>query len=347
MGGVQPAVDGSGPRDNLPPAALRLAIDAELAGVGLRELQAAAARISLEYRAGDGAPARGSQAWTDLDRLAYAAARMPATWRVTAAVLRELRARCPALPLGSLLDVGSGPGTALWAAWSELDGLARATLLERDAGMAALGRRLLAGSPLEARVAADWWETPAARLGAAQPHDLVVAGYVLAELDAAARRQVVEDAWQVATGAVAVIEPGSAAGYRRMLDARDRLIALGARIVAPCPHAAACPLPAGDWCHFGARLNRTSLQRRLKGGALAYEDEKYAYVLAVRASGTPVEARVIRRPRPVRGRVTLRLCRPDGVRDETVNRVRRADYRRARRSAWGDAWVPAARDGAS
>ena len=133
--------------------------------------------------------------------------------------------------------------------------------------MAALARRLLAGSPLEAGVATAWWEAPAARLGAAQPHDLVVAGYLLAELDAGARRQVVEDAWQAATGAVAIIEPGSAAGYQRMLDARERLIALGARIVAPCPHAAACPLPAGDWCHFGVRLNRTSLQRRLKGGA--------------------------------------------------------------------------------
>ena len=106
-------------------------------------------------------------------------------------------------------------------------------------------------------------------------------------------------------------------------------------------------MPPGDWCHFGVRLNRTSLQRRLKGGALAYEDEKYAYVLAVRGAGSPAAARVIRRPRPLRGRVALRLCRPDGLHDETVDRGRRADYRLARKAAWGDAWPPAARDGAS
>ena len=351
MGGVQPAVAASidaataGVRDNLPPLDLRRAIDAATAGVGLRELRDAAARLSEEYRAGDGAPARCASAWSDLDRLAYAAARMPATWRATAAVLRELRARCPDLPLGSLLDVGSGPATTLWAAGTELDGLTRATLLEPDARMAALGRRLLAGSPLEAGIVTAWRETPAARLSAAGPHDLVVAGYVLAELDADARRQAVEDAWEAAAGALAIIEPGSAAGYRRILDARERLIARGARIVAPCPHAAACPLPPNDWCHFGARLNRTSLQRRLKGGELAYEDEKYAYVLAVRGAGSPVKARVIRRPRPLPGRVALRLCKPEGVRDETVERARRADYRLARKVAWGDVWPPAARAG--
>ena len=334
-------------RDNLPPPDLRRAIDAAAAGVGFRELRGAAERLSAGYRAGGESAQRRGAAWTDLDCLAYAAARMPATWRATAAVLAELRARCPDLPLRSLLDVGSGPGTALWAAWTELDGLDRATLIEPDARMVALARRFVRESPLAAGIAAAWREASAAQLGAAGPHDLVVAGYVLGELDADGRRQAVEDAWAAATGALAVIEPGSEAGYHRILDAREQLIARGARIVAPCPHAAACPLPAGDWCHFGARLNRTSLQRRLKGGALGYEDEKYAYVVAVRGAGSPAEARVIRRPRPARGRVVLRLCRRDGVGDETVARSRRAAYRQARKAAWGDAWTPAAPGGAA
>ena len=347
MGGIQPAIAASGARDRLPPLHLRRAIEAATAGVSFRELRAAAQRLSAGYRAGGEPPERRAAAWTELDCLAYAAARMPATWRATAAVLAELRARCPALPLRSLLDIGSGPGTTLWAAWTALDGLTRATLLEPDTRMAALARRFVRESPLATRIAATWWQASAAHLGAAEPHDLVVAGYVLAELDADARRQVVEAAWDASAGALAVIEPGSDAGYRRILDAREQLIARGARIVAPCPHAAACPLPPGDWCHFGARLNRTSLQRRLKGGTQGYEDEKYAYVVAVRGAGSPAEARVIRRPRPARGRVTLRLCRPDGVGDETVVRSRRAAWRLARKAAWGDAWTPAAVAGGS
>ena len=175
----------------------------------------------------------------------------------------------------------------------------------------------------------------------------MVAGYLLGELDPARRRQVVDDGWTAARGAFAIIEPGSAAGFRRVLEARDWLIARGARIVAPCPHAAACPLPPDDWCHFAARLNRTALQRGLKRGVLAYEDEKYAYVVAVRGAGAPAPARVVRRPRLAPGRVTLRLCRTDGLRDETVERPRRADYRAARKTRWGDAWMPAERDGAA
>ncbi len=333
--------------DRLPPLELRRAVDEAIRGVSLNALRAAAERLSAAYRGGPPRVPLPAAAGHDLDRLAYAAARMPATYHAAAAVLRELRSRCPALRVESVLDIGSGPATCLWAAWAAFDELARATLIEPDPAMVALGDRLLRGARLAARVDTAWWTGDSGRLAAAPAHDLVLAGYLLGELDAAGRRQVVDDGWSASRGAFAIIEPGSAAGFRRVLEARDRLIARGARIVAPCPHAAACPLPPDDWCHFAARLNRTALQRGLKRGALAYEDEKYAYVVAVRVAGAPAAARVLRRPRLAPGRVTLQLCGADGLRDETVERARRADYRAARKTRWGDAWVPPARDGVS
>ena len=333
--------------DRLPPLELRRAIDEAIRGVSLNALRAAADRLSAAYRGAAPPACRPAGAGQAIERLAYAAARMPATYFAASAVLRELRVRCPALRIESVLDVGSGPATCLWAAWSEFDGLAGATLIEPDPAMVALGSRLLRGARLAAEVDTVWWTGDAGRLAGAPAHDLVVAGYLLGELDAARRRQVVEDGWRASRGAFAIIEPGSAAGHRRVLEARDHLIARGARIVAPCPHPAACPLPPDDWCHFAVRLNRSALQRRLKRGALAYEDEKYAYVVAVRGAAAPAPARVVRRPRLAPGRVTLRLCRTDGLRDETVERSRRADYRAARKTGWGDAWAPAERDGAA
>lgn len=325
--------------DRLAPLELRQALDVETVGVSSGELREAAERLSAAYRSETLPGSRSGPAWTSLDYLAYAASRMPATYHAAAAVFGELRARSPALPVESVLDIGTGPATCLWAAWTEFPDLARATLVESDPGMIALGKRLLEGAELARRVAATWQVVDVGGLDVAPAaHDLVVCSYVLSELEDRQRQGVVEDAWVAARGAVAFVEPGSPRGYLNIMEARDRLIALGARIIAPCPHAEACPLPKGDWCHFGVRLNRTALQRRLKGGALPYEDEKYVYVIATRGSGTPAVSRVIRRPTRASGRVMLRVCRTGGVSDETLTKGRREVYRAARRLRWGDAW---------
>lgn len=47
---------------------------------------------------------------------AYSVMRMPACYAVAMRVLRELRIARPGFSPGSLLDFGSGPGTAIWAA---------------------------------------------------------------------------------------------------------------------------------------------------------------------------------------------------------------------------------------
>ena len=325
--------------DRLPPLELRRALDAATTGVSVRELRQAAVRLSEGYRSSTATGRRSVGRWSSVDYLAYAATRMPAIYRAAAAVFRELRARCPELRVESVLDIGAGPATCLWAAWTEFDALVRVMLVEPDPAMVALGKRLTEGTELTQRVETTWQTTDVSGLAAAPAaHDVVVASYVLAELDAAQRRRVVEEAWVGARGAVALVEPGSVQGYQHIMEARDRLLGLGARIVAPCPHGDACPMPVGDWCHFGVRLNRTAMQKRLKGGVLAYEDEKYAYVLATRDAGAPAPSRVIRRPKAAPGQVTLHLCGADGLFQETLTRSRRDAYRMARQARWGDPW---------
>lgn len=144
--------------------------------------------------------------------------------------------------------------------------------------------------------------------------DLVTVSYVLKELTEADRAVVVDAAARAATGAVVIIEPGTPDGYARVIEARDRLIAAGFQVAAPCPHSAACPIvPGTDWCHFSARVARSSLHRQVKGGSLAYEDEKFAYVAATRFDPTPAEARVIRKPQTRKGQVLLDLCESKGA----------------------------------
>src|SRR5204862_6971891 len=128
--------------------------------------------------------------------------------------------------------------------------------------------------------------------------------FVLGEL--AAPSETVERAWTATAGAVVVVEPGTPAGYERVLDARDRLIAAGARVVAPCPHDRACPLAGTtDWCHFAVRVARSSAHRRAKEARLGHEDEKFSYVVAARGDARRAAARILRHPQVRPGHIQL------------------------------------------
>ncbi|WP_374983376.1 small ribosomal subunit Rsm22 family protein [Streptomyces fradiae] len=218
----------------------------------------------------------------------------------------------------------------------------RTTVLDWAEPALALGRELAAASGVPGLRAAQWRR---ARVGGAltlDPVDLVTVSYVLKELTEADRAALVGAAARAAE-AVVIVEPGTPDGYERIIAARDLLIGAGLRIAAPCPHSAACPIePGSDWCHFSARVSRSSLHRQVKGGSLAYEDEKFAYVAAVRFPAEPAAARVTRRPQIRKGQVLLDLCSEGGgLRRDTVTKRHGGLYKGARDAEWGDPWPPA------
>ncbi|MFJ5638515.1 small ribosomal subunit Rsm22 family protein [Streptomyces sp. NPDC093223] len=315
---------------------------ARLAGLldGLPSKQAAGAveRLIATYR---GATPTDAPILRDrADVVAYAAYRMPATFQ---AVRAALAAFADAVPQGwapeSHVDVGGGTGAATWAVTDTWAGVRPVTVLDWAEPALALGREIAAASP-ELREA-QWRR---ARIGAAltiESTDLVTVSYVLNELDEAARAALV-DAAATAAGSVVIVEAGTPAGYARIIEARERLVAAGLRVAAPCPHSAACPIvPGADWCHFSARVSRSSLHRQVKGGSLAYEDEKFSYVAATRLPAVPAPARVVRRPQIRKGQVLLDLCEPDGRLARTTVTKRHGDlYKAARDADWGDAWPP-------
>jgi len=168
--------------------------------------------------------------------------------------------------------------------------------------------------------------------------DLVLIAYVLGELAPDAGQALVERAWQAATDTLVIVEPGTPAGYGRVIAARGRVLAQGAFTTAPCPHDAPCPL-VDDWCHFAVRLPRSRLHRLLKQGALGYEDEKFSYVALSRAPTKRTPARVIRHPQVHPGRIGLTLCTRQGVQTVTITRAARERFRQARKTDWGDAYA--------
>lgn len=316
------------------PEKLRAAIEEEVARVDSRALSRAAAALSTSYRSGQCAGAMSDAA----GRAAYLVTRMPATFAAVSLALRELELRVSG-PIRSLLDVGAGPGTAMWAATEILPDLEIITAIERDASLIALGKRLAAYSDAVALQRANWTQADLCHSPPLPASDLVVLSYAFGELpDPGA---VIRSAWEVARAALVVIEPGTPAGFGHVLHARDTLIGAGAHIAAPCPHHYACPLAVrNDWCHFSVRLERTSTHRKLKGGELGYEDEKFSYVIASKVAARPAEARIVRHPLKHPGHIRLTLCTPNDLQQPTITKSQKDLYRAARKADWGDAWPP-------
>ena len=318
------------------PEELRRGIEREGAAVDARLLPRAARELSERYQKGElSAAALRSPAHL----AAYLQTRLPATFAANRRVFAEIAERRPGFAPRSLLDLGAGPGTSMWAAAEVFPELERITLVERDAQMVAAGRRMAADSRHPAVAKAEWLHQDFLAKAASEPHDLVVISYTLGEIAAKAALQFLRAAWQASAGVLAVIEPGTPAGFARVLATRTALLDWGAHLLAPCPHAQECPMAAaGDWCHFAVRLERSAAHRRLKGGALGYEDEKFSYLVAGRAPVELPAARIVRHPLARPGHIQLMLCAVQGLERRTVTKSQKEAYRRARKAEWGSAW---------
>ena len=306
------------------PPLLTDALAALLEGVPRKELAAAAQALSEGYRRGK--PSHTIA--TPLQALAYAVARMPATYAATSAVFARLAEVMPDFAPSNLLDVGAGSGAASWAAVTQWPSLGTITMLEPNPALRALARRLAEQGPLASA------EFLSGSLDAEKPQaDLVVASYVLAELPEDKAGVIACDLWQGT--ALALIEPGTPQGFARIRAARAALIEAGAHVAAPCTHDKVCPMAGDDWCHFSQRLPRSRDHMLLKDAKVPFEDERYSYVVVTRekvASG----ARILAPPLDTKPGLTFKLCDQTGLRAQFVAARDKDAYRRVRKRGWGD-----------
>lgn len=170
-------------------------------------------------------------------------------------VVREGTLSLPADRPLRILDLGAGLGAMTWGILRALGTTtAEALLVDEDAEAlkiaAAIGRER--GGP-----------TLTTRVGTVEQYadakaDIAVLGQVLSELAPRAEPSVRLEAqakivMRVLANAdtVVIIEPALRDRTRHLHALRDRLLAAGAHVHAPCLHSKPCPALAaeGDWCH--------------------------------------------------------------------------------------------------
>jgi ribosomal protein RSM22 (predicted rRNA methylase) len=313
------------------PAELSAALSAKLDGVSRSEIAARAAQISKTYRDGGGSGTIASET----DALAYAAARMPATYAALAASLNALTETKPEFSPQSLLDVGAGPGTATWAAMEAFISLSSFVLLDANDALRTLAIDLSSGSSRLDQMTYRRGDA-AMQLASSAPADLVIASYVVGELGDAERGKLATLLWTKTADTLVLVEPGTPAGYARIIALRKQLIEAGAHVVAPCPHDGACPLRTPDWCHFTQRLPRSRAHKQVKGAELPFEDERFSYVVLSKKAVASHASRVLAQPVVSKIEVSAKLCSADGLTQIKVPHRDKKAYANARRWRWGD-----------
>ncbi|MGU3575761.1 small ribosomal subunit Rsm22 family protein [Brucellaceae bacterium C25G] len=315
------------------PARLRQGVDNLLTGVALNDLQRASDILSKRYRA----ETRDGRLHLSDEMAAYAylAARLPATYAAVFSSLDYAAQLRPDFNPTSLLDVGAGPGTVLWAASQCWPQLSQATLLEASSAIRAVGSKLSDEAGLDK---IDWVARDIVKEHSALPKaDLVTLAYVLDELSDSDRHDLIDRLWAACNEMLVIIEPGTPTGWRRVMDAREQLIKAGAFVVAPCPHQQPCAIEGSDWCHFSRRVARSKLHRLTKQAEVPWEDEKYIYLAVSRVKGEAIENRILAPVKTSSGKADLKLCRNDGaILDQIITKRDGEIFKKARRADWGD-----------
>ncbi len=326
-----------GPRTIRLPEELEAALAWALTSAPAARWTREALAVSERYRAPRAGGEQPLVAGRD-QALGYVALVMPATYAQLHGAMAATAARIPDWAPSSVLDLGAGPGTALWATADRWPSLCSASAYEREPAFVTLGRAIGSASHAPSVRGARWERQDLTHLREPEERrfDLVVLGHVLNELEPPARRAVVEFAWRSTAGVLLIVEPGTSAAFEVVRSARDRLLDLGARTIAPCPNDLPCPL-AGDWCHFPQRVVRPDFQRRARGAPSPWEDAKFSYAAMARfAAPQPIWARIIDEPSSNKAYSEVLASTRDGIaRLRGLKRYREA-YRHIRGLLWGE-----------
>ncbi len=338
------------PRTLTLPDDLRAAIERALAATPAAHWVREAQELSERYRTRRPAeqPALASGAGP---ALGYTALVMPATYAQLRGAMAAAAMRAPGWAPATMLDLGSGPGTALWAAVAQWPSLRALAAWEREPAFVALGRALARDSLARAVREARWERVDLRtieQIGNVETFersnvstfpraDLVVLGHVLNELDAETQRRVVAQAWELTAGLLLIVEPGTSAAFEVVRGARDALLAAGARTIAPCAHDQPCPL-RDDWCHFPQRLQRPDFQRRARAAPSPWEDAKFAYAALARfPPSAPIWGRVIREPFSNKAYAEITISAAGGVARYRALKRHRDAFRAIKDLQWGAA----------
>ena len=168
-------------------------------------------------------------------------------------IFHQLKNRIPDYLPKSILDVGTGPGTALWAAKHHLPSLNSSIGVDISSDMLELARKMHQHQSFT-DFESDWQR----QFKPSTTHDIVSCAFTLSEIPSEiVRKSFIKSLWDATKDVLILVERGNPFGSDLINEAREHIIKIQEplHILAPCPHEKTCPM---KWCHFGQRVRLTS-----------------------------------------------------------------------------------------
>jgi ribosomal protein RSM22 (predicted rRNA methylase) len=189
---------------------------------------------------------------------AYAGVRAIPTYAAAYNILSQIKQRIPDFEPNSILDFGSGPGSAVWAA-KELYSIPEVTAIDTSQDMLDIFQTFIEEDQCEIHTQRYLSLTVSDTLHS----DMVVSSFTLSELQTdTIRKMTVLNLWKQTKDVLILIDRGSPVGAKVIASARQEILdyckehSEDCYIVAPCPHESICPMltnPHKHWCHFSQR----------------------------------------------------------------------------------------------
>ncbi|KAI8366658.1 mitochondrial small ribosomal subunit Rsm22-domain-containing protein [Radiomyces spectabilis] len=299
------------------------------------------------------------------ESVAYAAGAMASTYGAIYNVLAEVAKRIPEFNPKTMLDFGTGPGTAIWAA-RELFNVEKFEGVDLSEDMLRVAERLEGKLSMhgENRYTPIDFKRYLAIHPSAPKTDLVISAFTIGDIPSAAlQKSTVAQLWDQTGDLLVLVERGTPIGSANIARARQWILDSereqggAVHTVAPYPHDLPCPMlyspdakPEQMWQHFSQRVQRPPFLMRTKHSKLNTEDATYSYCIMRRGprpqpteeSSLEMQAynwpRLIQPPLKRKGHVVMDISAANGEIQRMVipKSQGKVPYRDARKAMWGD-----------
>ncbi|XP_065913795.1 ribosome assembly protein METTL17, mitochondrial-like isoform X2 [Dysidea avara] len=302
------------------------------------------------------------------EALATMVSRLNGTYSTTLRVLNEIRRRRPEFQPETVLDFGSGLGTAVWATneiWNK--SVYEYLCVDTSEEMENLAKILRKGGTKSGKdLIENVYHKQYLPVSGKQQYDLVIAAYSLGEMSPKLLRTTLETLWRNTLKYLVLIEMGDKVGFHCISEARTHLIKImreqvenegvktdgddepqsSGYIFAPCTHELTCPYvrKGKSYCRFGQRSHLSICQERdpwLKRAG--FVTENYSYLVLSRGNRPADDngyARLLKERKQARRMVICNICPPNGYSEQRIyTKIRSGKevYRMVRHhTQWGD-----------